>query len=67
MGWVGLRSRLDICPEGPGGGTYLAGPTDTKVRVPGVTNEAGVPVIDTLPLVQLDMASGRPNARVACD
>ena len=67
LGWVGLRSRLVVCPEGLGGGTYLVGPTDTKVWVLGVTNEASVPVIDTLPLVQLNVVSGPPNAWMACD
>ena len=66
LGWVEIPPS---CLSGGrhGGGTYLVVPTDTKVRVLGVTNEASVPVIDTLPLVQLNVVSGPPNAWVACD
>ena len=68
-GWLGWVEIPPSCLSGgrQGGGTHLVGPTDTKVWVLGVTNEASVPVIDTLPLVQLNVVSGPPNAWVACD
>ena len=66
MGWVEIPPS---CLSGGrhGGGTYLVGPTDTEVWILGVTNEASVPVSDTLPLVILNMVSGRPIAWVACN
>ena len=58
---TGLIAACPLTP--PWVGPYLVGPTNTKGWVPGVTNEADVPVHDTLPLVT-QQVSGRPPPRV---